>query len=589
MATPPATFSHVCCPMTDPRYATPINLAFDNDLRLARRIAKVLGLPLQEWQQGVIALFSEMDGNGRYAHPDCTLLISRQSGKSYAAFVLILCQMLKYPGSQVWMSAQDLKSARAMLVEVYWPLIVNSPLANEFNLRKASGSEQLIASNGSVLHLLTATSTKAGHGSTADLVIIDEAFAVDQRVEVAMRPAQATRTNFGGGPRFIVISTAGVSDGTSAWLWSKVEQGRQLNGSTAYVEFSAPEDADPSDPAVWRACNPSLGHTITEDAIRAEFEGLDTTAFQRSRLCQWTVAHEAPVISLDVWDSLFDVSSRRGESLTLAFDSAPDGSRSSIAVASERADGFIHSEVVAVGDGTGWLAAEVERLYTAHKPYLIVCDSRSPAANALPALLAANVPVTELPAGERPKAFSAFCAAVFDGKLRHVGQVQLTEALVGAVKKPNGDAFSWSRRSSTVDISPLVAVTEAVYVLVSGPSPGPITFVRLDDVVNEMRSRSFNPYQMQQFHDLLDTQPREQWPMLLRVRGKDPKTVQAIIDAMDGNIDEEDDEWLVDKPMPYLPPPRAWQQWADRAVADLVNGPEEAPDLQYFHRTEASP
>ena len=48
--------------------------------------------------------------------------------------------------------------------------------------------------------------------------------------------------------------------------------------------MSAPTDADPADPATWWACIPSLGYTVTEDAIRAEHDRLDRDAFARSYL-----------------------------------------------------------------------------------------------------------------------------------------------------------------------------------------------------------------------------------------------------------------------------------------------------------------
>ena len=47
--------------------------------------------------------------------------------------------------------------------------------------------------------------------------------------------------------------------------------------------------------------------------------------------------------------------------------------------------------------------------------------------------------------------------------LRHLGGLELRQAVKGATKRPLGDAWAWSRRKSTVDISPLVAATLALW------------------------------------------------------------------------------------------------------------------------------
>jgi hypothetical protein len=55
-----------------------------------------------------------------------------------------------------------------------------------------------------------------------------------------------------------------------------------------------------------------------------------------------------------------------------------------------------------------------------------------------------------------------FFDAVDQRTLRHLGTLEMTTALRGAVKRPLGDAWAWSRKSSSVDICPLVAATLAV-------------------------------------------------------------------------------------------------------------------------------
>jgi hypothetical protein len=67
------------------------------------------------------------------------------------------------------------------------------------------------------------------------------------------------------------------------------------------------------------------------------------------------------------------------------------------------------------------------------------------------------------------------CGALFDtvqgGGVVHIGQAQLTEAIERSVARPAGDAWLWDRKASPVDIAPIVAVTEALYVLNTAPLP----------------------------------------------------------------------------------------------------------------------
>src|ERR1019366_1548492 len=100
--------------------------------------------------------------------------------------------------------------------------------------------------------------------------------------------------------------------------------------------------------------------------------------------------------------------------------------------------------------------------YLAPHPNVIMCDPRSPAANALPELISLGVQVEELHGTDQAKAFSTFVAACQDDKLRHGNQPELTAALIGGVRRKLGDAYAWSRSSSAVDISPIVAVSEAL-------------------------------------------------------------------------------------------------------------------------------
>jgi hypothetical protein len=54
-----------------------------------------------------------------------------------------------------------------------------------------------------------------------------------------------------------------------------------------------------------------------------------------------------------------------------------------------------------------------------------------------------------------------FFDAVDQGTLRHLGTPEMASAIKGAAQRPLGEAWAWSRKNSSVDITPLVASTLA--------------------------------------------------------------------------------------------------------------------------------
>jgi hypothetical protein len=74
----------------------------------------------------------------------------------------------------------------------------------------------------------------------------------------------------------------------------------------------------------------------------------------------------------------------------------------------------------------------------------------------------AGIPLTPVTAQQ----YAAACGTFYDATqepytLRHLDDPALNAALDGAAQRPLGEAWAWSRRKSSVDISPLVAVTLA--------------------------------------------------------------------------------------------------------------------------------
>ena len=106
----------------------------------------------------------------------------------------------------------------------------------------------------------------------ADLILIDEAreFTADQgaEFEAAAFPTQTT----GLGGQAWIMSSAGTADST--WLAKWRDAGRaaalEPDSQLCYLEFAAPDGADPDDPATLAAAHPGIGWHVLEDAIWAD-------------------------------------------------------------------------------------------------------------------------------------------------------------------------------------------------------------------------------------------------------------------------------------------------------------------------------
>jgi phage terminase large subunit-like protein len=306
----------------------------------------------------------------------------------------------------------------------------------------------------------------------------------DDRVEQGMKPAMITRPQ----PQLWIFSTAGTSK--SVYLREKVEAGRfhaeaGITSGVAYFEWSAPPDADPGDPATWYGCMPALGRTVREEAIRADFASMKLVEFRRAYLNQWP--DEAPdewqVIDEATWRALADPGSQLGNLVAFAADVMPGREYGSIATAGRRADGNLHVEVVDHQRGTSWMVERLVELADRWRPCALVVDGSGEAGSLIAPLEAAGLEVVKPTLREATQACGLFVEAAADsGKLRHLGQPDLSLALAGARKREISDAWLWARKGLSVDISPLVAVTLALWgAQTAKPPPKPMLVVSNPD------------------------------------------------------------------------------------------------------------
>jgi hypothetical protein len=431
------------------------------------------------WQQMVADVGGEIDpATGLLWYREVVVTVMRQQGKTTLQLPWMVDRCISWPTPQhVTYAAQSGVAARDKLFDEHWPMLERSPLRKAVTLRRTSGHEALLWRNGS-RHTITAGKETSGHGMILDGGVIDEAFAYpDARLEQAFLPAMQTRPD----PQMLITSTAGYDEMRSPYLWGKVRRGRELvdsgaSSKVAYFEWSFADDDDPYDPETWRRRMPALGQPkmAVEAAVQAAAESMEEPEFLRAFGNLWGKTNGGGVFAPGMWEGLTDPSSAIVGQLSFAVDMTPDRARASIAVAGLRADGLRHVEVVESRNGTRWVADRLSELVGRHGGSVLL-DPGGPAGGLIPSLAEVGIEVLPVSMRDYAQACGNFYDLVASGGLRHLGQQELNEAVAGATKRLVGDAWLWNRKHMLIDISPLVAVSLAVFAVTTAePEKKPV-------------------------------------------------------------------------------------------------------------------
>jgi len=445
----------------------------------AAEVANLLGTPFMPWQRFVADVALEIDpATARLFYREVDLLVPRQSGKTTLILAKAIHRARAWATPQnIAYAAQTRNDARKKWEDDHVAALDASPFGKRrpkpYRVRKTNGNEAILWDNGS-RHGIVATTEKSGHGSTLDEGYIDEAFSQpDGRLEQAFKPAMITRPD----PQLWVVSTAGRSKVSSPYLWGKVEAGRERcllgeHPGVAYFEWSAPDEADRADPATWWATMPALGHTVTEEAVAADFASMDAAEFDRAYLNRWNPHATDTVIPMDRWSALADSEGITGP-VDFAVDVTPDRSNAAIAACGAGVKGGTATEVVDHRPGTGWVVPRLVELRERHDMRNVLIDAGAGAGALTPDLEREQLPVTAVSYRDYTRACGSMLDAINAGTDHHAFNPALEAAAAAAVRQVVGDGWKFSRRMSAVDISPLVAVTLARWGHLEVEAPAP--------------------------------------------------------------------------------------------------------------------
>jgi hypothetical protein len=432
-----------------------------------------VGLELDPWQEWYLRASLVLRPDGKWAAMEVGACIPRQNGKGTLLEARELVSLFLLPDRLITHSAQQFDTSMEHMRRLLW-LIEETPSLSEKIARRgvshSHGSEGIELRDGSRIRFRTRT-TKAGRGFTGDLLVLDEAMFLSDSAFGALLPAQSARPN----PQIWYTGSAvDQEEHLDGIVFARVRERGMRGGEERlmFAEWSLDED-DPSDVdedvldsrEAWAQTNPALGRRVGEPFIAMERGAMDSRTFAVERLGigDWPATSQEGIISMVAWKALTDAGSKPTQPLVLAADAAPDRSSASIAVASPRADGDTHLEMVDRRRGTDWVVDRMVELDERHEPDLWVVDGAGPIGSLLPAIQRAGLVPHTVTGPEMAQGYGLMVDAVRDGTVRHLGQPALASALKGAARRPLGEAYAWARKSSSVDISPLVACTLALW------------------------------------------------------------------------------------------------------------------------------
>lgn len=469
--------------------------------RAAVELAAVAGLHLDPWQKWVVEhALGERDDlyynavldrmMPRSSAYEIALIVARQNGKGSIMEALELAWLFLLGAKVVCHSAHEFATSKEHFQRIE-ALISGTPeLKGELargGIKWSHGDESITLANGQ--RLIFKTRTKgAARGFSIDKLVMDEAMILRQDAVSAMTYATSAR------PDVQIMYAGSAGDQESEHFGRARSRGIEgKDSSLFYAEWSADlctdmchrecdAHMDPADEQTWAIANPAYGFRIQKDGVQSEL-ARDPEGFKRERLTvgDWPVDGDAwRVISKEAWEAREDEGSQAQGPYVFSVDTTPDMSYSCVAVAGGNGEGLIHGEISGTSfegnvrldyrPGTKWVVPRLIELHTRNRNSVFVIDKGTQAAMYADELEKAGLKLLYPTGREHAVACGELYTSVVPQRgsqvspdFVHIGQPEMAAAVAGADKRVLADLWAWDKRNAIVDISPLVAMTNAVW------------------------------------------------------------------------------------------------------------------------------
>ena len=456
---------------TKPRLQS-VPLKGKNKIEDVKQLCEIIKMPLLPWQEYVLKDMLTVDTKGKWIRKTNLLLIARQNGKTHLARMLILAHLIKWETNVLIMS-----SNRSMALDTFrqvTDILENNDHLKGFvkQIRYANGTESIEMLNGTRLDVVAATRDGSRGRSVNGLLFIDEVREISEEGFRAATPVTRAHPN----SHTLLCSNAG--DAFSTVLNDLRERAISYPPkSFGFYEYSAPQYCDIWDRKAWALANPSLGYTITEEALE---EAIATSPIENTRtetLCQWIDSLSSPWphgVLEETSDSTLEMTA--GAYTVFGFDVSPSRRNGSLVAGQLLPDGRIgigiletYSSQVAIDELK--MASSIKGWADIYKPRLVCFDKY--ATQTIADRLSNSGVVTEDVSGQQ---FYKACGDLLEGlvnhRVVHNGQAELIQQMNNCAAKVNDSAWRIIKRKSAGDISAPIGLAMVVSKLMI-PAPKP--------------------------------------------------------------------------------------------------------------------
>lgn len=425
-----------------------------------------LGIPLDDWQEDVFRAAMGERSDGKWAARLVGISTPRQNGKSQLIVARSLAGILLFGEKTIICSAHQTDTAREVFQRLLDVIESNPSVDSRVESVMRALNREYIRFKGGATIRIKARSISGSRGFSADCLLLDEAQILGRPAWSSIMPTMSAREN----PQAWLLGTPPTPQDEGEVFEQLRGQALDKTGRRmSYLEWSADQGDNLDDEQTWRKANPAYGLRIHRDAIEAERSSMSDDQFAMERLGMWSAESMARVIDEDSWRDIADPASMAIERLTLAIDVPPERSVASVALAGKRADGRWHVELDDQRKGVEWVVPWVIAAAGKNRLHAIVVDEMSGLVETKRGkhyLVGTNILVTLAAAEGRDMAIACakFFDAVIDGSVRHTDQPQVNVALSVARKRPiPSGGWAWNRKDKASDITPVVAVTLALW------------------------------------------------------------------------------------------------------------------------------
>ena len=288
---------------------------FIRNLKHTKGIWRGVPFDLLPWQQEIIQdVFGTVKENGYRQYNTAYVEIPKKNGKSELAAAIALymtCGDMEW-GAEVYGCASDRQQA-SIVFDVAVDMIDQCPALKK-RIKPIMSVKRIVYQPTNSFYQVLSAEAYTKHGLNCHAVIFDELHAQPNRelFDVMTRGSGDARMQ----PLFFLITTAGTDRNSICFEQHQkavdILEGRKIDPTFYPVIYGIDDNDDWGSEENWYKANPSLGHTIDIEKVRAAYQSAkenpaEENIFRQLRLDQW-VKQSTRWMPMDRWDECaFDV------------------------------------------------------------------------------------------------------------------------------------------------------------------------------------------------------------------------------------------------------------------------------------------